>query len=140
MLSFFEIAIRKEKISIFLKSVCDKDTPYTAIAQSDIEYRPMFVKCIMELQNSENKSQFLESLSAEHNFDKACVGFAKSISYRWAENQYSEKPEMAEKVASILRDKKEANYLSFSSIPFTLGCDLNIFIFDVDKESLHQTN
>jgi hypothetical protein len=94
----------------------------------------------MELQNATNQQDFLESLNAEHTFDKACVGFAKSISYRWAENQYSEKAEMADKVASILRDKKEANYLSFSSIPFTLGCDLNIFIFDVDKESLHQTN
>jgi len=94
----------------------------------------------MELQNSSNQHEFFESLSAEHNFDKACVGFAKSICYRWAENQHSEKIDMKEKIASILRDKKEANFLSFSSIPFTLGCDLNINIFDVEKESLHQTN
>jgi len=36
MFSFFEIALKKDKIAVFLKSVCDKDTPYTAISQSDI--------------------------------------------------------------------------------------------------------
>lgn len=128
MFNFLEIAIKQSKISVFLKSLCDKDSPYQPITPTDKEFRSLFVKCILELSNVSNQTEFLNSLAADINFDKATIGFMKSICFRWAENQHSGNPSMSDKLNQILKDKKEANYLTFSAIPFTLGCDLNIFI------------
>jgi hypothetical protein len=44
-----------------------------------------------------------------------------------------------DKLNQIIKDKKEASFLCFSAIPFTLGCDLEIFIYDIDRKYFHES-